>query len=213
MRIQIKKVGRSFIGLSLAILILAGCSSSNPTDTVTSFFKTFKNGDYKTSMSYIQAPQGSAFAKVDRSSQINGYKTADLMKALATNYSFKNPKVVSKSGDTAKVKVTVTSDDMSVIVTNMISQLMPIAMANASTSSSSHTDKKTNNKNTLTQLTASTFMDSIKAKNAKLATRDVTLNLKKDSNGQYKIVGDKHLIEALMANYSSVQTLFNNSSN
>ena len=38
--------------------------------------------------------------------------------------------------------------------------------------------------------------------------REIILNLKKDKNGDYKIVSDENLMEAVLANASTVDQMF-----
>ena len=53
----------------------------------------------------------------------------------------------------------------------------------------------------------STIIKNLTDKDA-MATREVTLNLKKDKDGDYKIVADDNLKEVLFANAKSLEKMF-----
>lgn len=55
-----------------------------------------------------------------------------------------------------------------------------------------------------------TLVKNLSDKDAVMATREVTLNLKKDKDGNYKIVSDENLQEALLANSKSIDKMFGN---
>lgn len=54
------------------------------------------------------------------------------------------------------------------------------------------------------QMMTTTLVKNLSDKDAAMATREVTLNLKKDKDGNYKIVSDENLQEALLANSKSI---------
>lgn len=55
-----------------------------------------------------------------------------------------------------------------------------------------------------------TLVKNLSDKDAVMATREVTLNLKEDKDGNYKIVSDENLQEALLANSKSIDKMFGN---
>ena len=203
MKSKFMKVVGSLILASLAIIMMSGCGGPKPTDTVHSFLTAFQKGDYKTASSYIENTKDNALSNFDTSTDSKDFSTTDIMKALATNYKFEKPEEVSKNDKTAKVKVKITSVDMQVVVTKTIGEVMPMAFASAFSDDSK-------SQQTIDALMESTFIKNMKSKDATMATREVTLNLKKDKNGDFKIVSDDHLLEAIAANYKSVDKMFNN---
>lgn len=60
------------------------------------------------------------------------------------------------------------------------------------------------------QMMTTTLVKNLSDKDAAMATREVTLNLKKDKDGNYKIVSDENLQEALLANSKSIDKMFGN---
>ncbi len=54
----------------------------------------------------------------------------------------------------------------------------------------------------------STIIKNLTDKDAAMATREVRLNLKKDKDGDYKIVADDNLKEVLFANAKSLEKIF-----
>ena len=53
-----------------------------------------------------------------------------------------------------------------------------------------------------------TLIKHLTDEDASMATREVTLNLKKDKEGEYKIVSDENLMEAVMANAGTIDEMF-----
>ena len=54
----------------------------------------------------------------------------------------------------------------------------------------------------------SSIVKHLSDKDAIMATREVTLNLKKDKDGDYKIVADDNLKEVLFANAKSLEDVW-----
>lgn len=198
------KLVRGLIVAGLAIGVLAGCGAPKPTDSVNSFMTAFKDGDYKKASSYIAdngTSKGYNFKTMNEKSP-DGIDGKVLFKALASKYKFEKPVEVSNNSNTAKVKVKVTSIDMQIAMTRAMGEVMPMAFASAFSEDQEKTDKQ------MQQLMETTLVKDLTDKNATMATRDVTLNLKKDKDGNYKIIPDKNLEEAVMANASALDKMF-----
>ena len=86
-------------------------------------------------------------------------------------------------------------------VTKAVGEVMPMAFASAF--SEDKTIRKSNRK-TMT----SSIVKHLSDKDAIMATREVTLNLKKNKDGDYKIVADDNLKEVLFANAKSLEKMF-----
>ena len=57
-------------------------------------------------------------------------------------------------------------------------------------------------------MTESILIKNLTAEDAVLATRDVTLNLEKNEAGEYQIVSDENLMEAILANADTIESMF-----
>ena len=102
------------------------------------------------------------------------------------------------------MKVKITSADLSVAVTKAVGEVMPMA-------SLAHLAKTKNNLKKRLKTMTSTIIKNLTDKDAAMATREVTLNLKKDKDGDYKIVADDNLKEVLFANAKSLEKMFGGS--
>ncbi|PFJ17584.1 hypothetical protein COD67_01860 [Bacillus cereus] len=79
-----------------------------------------------------------------------------------------------------------------------LGEVMPMAFASA------FSEDKEQSEKTMT----SAVIKHLSDKDATMATREVTLNLKKDKDDDYKIVSDNNLKEVLFANVKSLERMF-----
>ncbi|MCM3569009.1 hypothetical protein [Neobacillus mesonae] len=187
----------------LAIILLAGCGSPKPADTVNEFLTAVKEADVEKAVSYVEANKDSEFNFSDVNKKIEGeFDGKEAFNAIAKSYKFEEPKEVSKDGDKAKVKVKITSVDMKIAISQTISEVMPMAFAQAFSEDQEKTDKS------MQKLMEATLLKNLSPKNATMDTREVTLNLKKDKEGNYKVVSDDKLMEAIFANAKDVEEMF-----
>ncbi|WP_416829185.1 hypothetical protein [Ectobacillus polymachus] len=196
---KMKKLLALIMVVGLSIGVLAGCS--NPKDTVQEFLTAIQKGDYEKASTFVEKKDnGYEFGKLNETT--DGIDGKAIFNAIAKSYKFEKPVEVSKKNDTAEVKVKITSVDMSVVMTKTIGEIMPVAFASAFSQDKEQSDKA------MQQMMASTFIKNLSDKDAAMATREVTLNLKKDKDGNYKIVSDENLTEALLANAKAVDKIF-----
>lgn len=196
---KMKKLLALIMVVGLSIGVLAGCS--NPKDTVQDFLTAIQKGDFEKASTFVEnKDNGYEFGKLNETT--DGIDGKAIFSAIAKSYKFEKPVEVSKKNDTAEVKVKITSVDMSVVMTKTIGEIMPVAFANAFSQDKEQSDKA------MQQMMASTFIKNLSDKDAAMATREVTLNLKKDKDGNYKIVSDENLTEAMLANAKSVDKIF-----
>lgn len=187
--------------IGLLMSVLAGCS--NPNDTVQEFLTAIQKGDYEKASTYVYAnDKGYDFSKLNKKE--DGIEGKAVFNAIVKNYKFEKPEQVSKEDDKAKVKVKITSVDMAVATTKTIGEIMPMAFASAFSEDKEQSDKA------MEQMMTTTLVKNLSDKDATMATREVTLNLKKDKDGKYKIVSDENLQEALLANSKSIDKMFGN---
>ena len=95
-----------------------------------------------------------------------------MLSAITKNFKFEKLEEVSKKDDKAEVKVKITSADLSVAVTKAVGEVMPMAFASA------FSEDKNNPKSNRKTMTSS-IVKHLSDKDAIMATREVTLNLKK----------------------------------
>ncbi|MDF9760863.1 hypothetical protein OKW24_002636 [Peribacillus simplex] len=125
-----------------------------------------------------------------------------MLTAIGKDYKFGKPEEVSSEGDKAKVKVEITSVDVGVATTAAIAEVMPVEFATAFDEDSEKADKA------MEGLMESSVLKHIKSEDTPRVTRDVTLNLKKNKDGEYKIVSDDNFKEAVLANFDKVEDIF-----
>lgn len=187
--------------VGLLMSVLTGCS--NPKDTVQEFLTAIQKGDFEKASTFVYAgDKGYDFSKLNKKE--DGIEGKAVFNALVKNYKFEKPEQVSKEDNKAKVKVKITSVDMAVATTKTIGEIMPMAFASAFSENKKQADK------TMEQMMTTTLVKNLSDKDAAMATREVTLNLKKDKDGNYKIVSDENLQEALLANSKSIDKMFGN---
>lgn len=187
--------------MGLLMSILTGCS--NPNDTVQEFLTAIKDGDYEKASTFVyESDESYDFSHLNKEEE--GIDGKAVFNAIVKNYKFEKPEQVSKEEDTAKVKVKITSVDMAVATTKTIGEVMPMAFASAFSENQEQSDQA------IEQMMATNLVKNLSDKDATMATREVTLNLKKDKDGNYKIVSDENLQEALFANSKSIDKMFGN---
>ncbi|WP_440604292.1 hypothetical protein [Bacillus sp. GB_SG_008] len=185
--------------IGLLMSVLAGCS--NPDDTVQEFLTAIKKGNYEKASTFVyKGDKGYDFSKLNKTE--DGIEGKAVLDAIVKNYKFEEPEQVSKKDDKAKVKVKITSVDMAVATTKTIGEIMPMAFASAFSEDKEQSDKA------MEQMMTTTLVKNLSDKDATMTTRVVTLNLKKDKDGNYKIVSDENLEEALFANSKSIDKMF-----
>ena len=111
-------------------------------------------------------------------------------------------KLNEKTDDKAEVKVKITSADLSVAVTKAMGEVMPMAFASA------FSEDKEQSEKAIEKTMTSAIVKHLSDKDAIMATREVTLNLKKNKDGDYKIVADDNLKEVLFANAKALEKMF-----
>ncbi|PEA54892.1 hypothetical protein CON64_10645 [Bacillus pseudomycoides] len=199
-----KKVFKSLtfvVMVGLLMSVLTGCS--NPKDTVQEFLTVIQKGDFEKASTFVYASdKGYDFSKLNKKE--DGIEGKAVFNAIVKNYKFEKPEQVSKEDDKAKVKVKITSVDMAVATTKTIGEIMPMAFASA------FSENKEQSEKAMDQMMTTTLVKNLSDKDAAMATREVTLNLKKDKDGNYKIVSDENLQEALLANSKSIDKMFGN---
>ncbi|MFE6136578.1 hypothetical protein [Bacillus sp. NPDC057893] len=193
---KIKKLLLLMMVVGLTVGVLAGCA--NPKDTAKEFLTAIQKGDLEKARTFVESDK--EFSKLNEKTDDADGKA--MLSAITKNFKFEKIEEVSKKDDKAEVKVKVTSVDLSVAVTKAMGEVMPMAFASAFSENKEQSEKE------IEKLMTSTIIKNLSDKEAAMATREVTLNLKKDKDGDYKIVADDNLQELLFANAKSLEKMF-----
>ncbi|MCQ6268795.1 hypothetical protein M1K46_24830 [Fictibacillus sp. WQ 8-8] len=182
---------------------LMGCGNQSPEDATNGFLKSFRNGDFKEASTFVEG----SISDIGNGDDKQDEELSDkMLKAISKNYDFTDVKELSTSGDKAKVSAKITSPDVGTAMTEALAKVMPIAFASAFDESSKKSDKAMEN------LMVKTVVKNLEDKDSQTVTRTVKLNLKKDKDGNYKLVSDKQLEEAVFANMKDLNDLFDEES-
>ncbi|HDR3888028.1 TPA: DUF4878 domain-containing protein [Bacillus cereus] len=193
---KVKKLLLLMMVIGLTVGVLAGCA--NPKDTAEEFLTALQKGDVEKARTFVESDK--EFSKLNE--KTDDAEAKEMLSAITKNFKFEKLEEVSKNDDKAKVKVKVTSVDLSVAVTKAMGEVMPMAFASA------FSEDKEQSEKTIEKTMTSTIIKNLADKDAAMATREVTLNLKKNKDGDYKIVADDNLQELLFANAKSLEKMF-----
>ncbi|TBX83304.1 DUF4878 domain-containing protein [Bacillus mycoides] len=193
---KVKKLLLLMMVIGLTVGVLAGCA--NPKDTAEEFLTAIQKGDLEKARTFVESDK--EFSKLNEKTDDADGKA--MLSAITKNFKFEKIEEVSKKDDKAEVKVKVTSVDLSIAVTKAMGEVMPMTFASA------FSEDKEQSEKTIEKTMTSTIIKNLSDKEAAMATREVTLNLKKDKDGDYKIVADDNLQELLFANAKSLEKMF-----
>ncbi|MGG0724121.1 hypothetical protein [Bacillus mycoides] len=193
---KIKKLLLLMMVIGLTVGVLAGCA--NPKDTAEEFLTAIQKGDLEKARTFVESDK--EFSKLNEKTDDADGKA--MLSAITKSFKFEKLEEVSKKDDKAEVKVKVTSVDLSIAVTKAMGEVMPMAFASA------FSEDKEQSEKAIEKTMTSTIIKNLSDKEAAMATREVTLNLKKDTDGDYKIVADDNLQELLFANAKSLEKMF-----
>ncbi|MDN4525506.1 hypothetical protein [Fictibacillus fluitans] len=182
---------------------LMGCGKQSPEDATNGFLKSFRDGDFKEASTFVT---GNINDIGNNDSKDDKELSEKMLKSISKKYDFTDVKELSTSGDKAKVSAKITSADVGTAMTEALAKVMPIAFASAFDESSKKSDKAIEN------LMVKTVTKNLEDKDVQTVTRTVKLNLKKNKDGDYKLVSDKQLEEAVFANMKDINDLFDEKS-
>nr|EEK68614.1 hypothetical protein bcere0006_11280 [Bacillus wiedmannii] len=197
---KIKKLLLLMMVVGLTVGVLAGCA--NPKDTTEEFLTAIQKGDVEKARTFVESDK--EFNKLNE--KTDDAEAKAMLSAITKNFKFEKLEEVSKKDDKAEVKVKITSADLSVAVTKAVGEVMPMAFASAFSEDKEQSEKTI--EKTIEKTMTSTIVKNLADKDAAMATREVTLNLKKNKDGDYKIVADDNLKEVLFANAKSLEKMF-----
>ena len=134
---------------------------------------------------------------------MEGMDSEEFLKALSSKYDYETPEEVSSEGDTAKVRAEITSVDFAEAFTATMEDVIAEAMTMAESDMDSAEAEAEFEK-----MMWDTLNEKLNDEDAKTATRDITFNLEKNEDGEYKIIADENFQEAMIANIDSLEETF-----
>ncbi|WP_338472628.1 hypothetical protein R4Z10_07780 [Niallia sp. XMNu-256] len=176
------------------MLTLVGCGQK-PTSIVEDFFKSFQSSNLEKASSYVQG--GLDDIKTEELG-INEATADEIIKGIVKDFKYEDVKEVSVSDEKAEVEAKVTSVDVNALFTETIGEVMPQLFGIAFTNPEGGED-------VATDMIFDALKNNLNEEDVKLVTRTVTLNLEKDTEGDYKIINDEKLQEAIFANSSKME--------
>lgn len=198
-----KKIFSALLLSGLSLVLLAGCGAEKPDTAVEDFLNAIQENDYEKAGTFVEGGTESLTSAEEEEEQVDEELTMKMLENLSKEYKFEKPVEVSNDGDKAVVKAEITSIDMGSVMTSAMAEVMPLAFASAFEEQTPETEKA------FEEMTEKTIMKYMSAEDAELATRSVEFNLEKDDEGNFKIKDDDNLTEALFANMSQLEELFN----
>ena len=189
-----------FSGLVLGLL--AGCGSENPSATVDEFLTAIQKNDFEKAGTFVKGGTDSLTTDQEATDEADKELALTMIENISKKYDFKKPEEVSVDGDKAVVKAEITSLDMGNVMTSTMAEIMPLAFASAFDEETPESEKA------FEEMTEKTMVKYMTDEDAALATRTIEFNLEKDEEGNFKIVDDENLTEAVFANISQLEDMF-----
>ncbi len=197
-----KKRTLGFLMFGLLAIFLAGCGADKPDVVVDNFLSSVKEGDFDKSGSFV-TEDSKPFKFDELNEDMEGMDSEEFLKALSSKYDYETPEEVSSEGDTAKVRAEITSVDFAEAFTATMEDVIAEAMTMAESDMDSAEAEAEFEK-----MMWDTLNEKLNDEDAKTATRDITFNLEKNEDGEYKIIADENFQEAMIANIDSLEETF-----
>ncbi|EGA90568.1 group-specific protein [Planococcus donghaensis MPA1U2] len=186
--------------ISAGILtFLTACGAEDPSSTVDEFLSAIQKNDFEKAGTLVQGGTDSLSTADEDLNKEEEELAMKVIESISKDYEFENLEEVSINEDKAIVKAEITSLDMGLVMTSTMAEIMPLAFANAFEEDTPETEKA------FEEMTEKIMLKYITAEDAALVTRTVEFNLEKDENGNFKIIDDENLEEALFANISQLE--------
>lgn len=193
---------RNLVAVLLSTVVLGaltGCGAENPSATVDDFLTAIQKNDLEKAGTFVKGGTESLTTDQDATDE---ELAKTMLENISKNYDFEKLEEVSTNDDKAVVKAEITSLDMGSVMTSTMAEIMPLALASAFDENASDSDK------VFEEMTEKIMIKYMTEEDAALATRTVEFNLEKDDEGEFKIVDDENLTEAVFANISQLEDMF-----
>ncbi|MBT2569591.1 hypothetical protein [Planococcus sp. ISL-110] len=197
-----RKLLTALLFSTITLSLLSACGAENPTSTVDGFLTSIQKNDFEKAGTFVEGGTESLTTDQEETTEEQEELAMTMIENISKKYEFENPEEISADGDKAVVKAEITSLDMGVVMTSTMAEIMPLAFASAFEEETPETEKA------FEEMTEKTMLKYITAEDAELATRTVEFNLEKDEDGEFKIVDDDNLTEAIFANISQLEDMF-----
>ncbi|KGR77755.1 DUF4878 domain-containing protein [Ureibacillus manganicus] len=197
----------SLFSLGLTAMILTACGgqeASKPVDVVTAFLESVQAGDLEKASTYISKENTSE--EFDFTGLKEGNEdpaTAALVQGISNNYQFKTPTETAIDENNAEVTVEITSLDFAAAMGTAMQEILGVAFELAA---KDQTEEEYNK--AMDEKSTEILSNAMTSKDAEMITRDVTLTLTKNNEGQFKIVSNEQLMEAVLGNAKEVEEMF-----
>lgn len=186
---------KKFIGIitSFCLLIsITACGGQKPDEAVKGFFDALNKNDIKTAATFLNS-----------NNKKLSYDNQDQKKIVEKLFSRIKYKIISStvSGNTAKVKTSITAPDLVKVTNKMTNELLPTIFEDAM---KGNVDEKKEEK-----LIEDYYIKSISSKNVSMTSNVVNIELVKDTNKkEWRIKSSDNLVNGITGNLSkAVDTL------
>lgn len=194
-----------FSGLILGLL--TACGEENPDSTVNDFLTAIQKNDFEKAGIFVEGGTDSLTTDQEETDETEEKLAMTMIENISKKYNFEKPEEVSTDGDKAVVKAEITSLDMGSVMTSTMAEIMPLAFASAFDEETPESEKA------FQEMTEKIMIKYMTSEDATLTTRTVEFNLKKDEEGNFKIIDDDNLTEAIFANISQIENMFGEDAN
>nr|WP_198044594.1 DUF4878 domain-containing protein [Lysinibacillus timonensis] len=198
----------SLFTLGLTALVLTACGgqeAAKPADVVTAFLTAVKDGDLEKAGTYVHSENVSEefdFASINEG-ETDDEATQALIKGISNKYEFKTPEENVIDENTAEVTVNITSIDFAAAIGSAMEEIFSMAFELAMTEGSSEEEYNAQMEEKSNEI----LVNTLTADDVETVTRDVTLNLTTDGEGNFKIISDANLMEAVLGNAQEVEEM------
>ncbi|KGR90349.1 hypothetical protein CD30_12340 [Ureibacillus massiliensis 4400831 = CIP 108448 = CCUG 49529] len=197
----------SLFTLGLTALVLTACGgqgATKPEDVVSEFLTAIKAGDFEKAGTYVHSENVSDEFDFNSIYEEESDETVKaLLKGISNKYDFKSPEENMIDDNKAEVNVEITSIDFAAAMGTAMEEIFNAAFELAMNEGSEEEYNKQMEAKSVEILT-----NTLTAEDVETVTREVKLNVEKDKEGNFKILSDANLMEAVLGNSEEVEEMF-----
>lgn len=189
-----KKVLSILITIAMVFALVA-CSNAGPDDTVSNYLDSYKNGDLEEIDKYFLDSADSDEA------EIIDNEDPEVDAAMENAYSKLTYEILDTNidGDSAIVETEITAPNLGIVMTELIQEAMPLALASAFSEDEDDDD--------MDALMNTMLIDKLNSEDLPMNTKTVDINLVKE-NENWLIDVDHALLDAMTGNMSALDDAF-----